>query len=153
MIDRSMADDELSQIELDAEGYELENYPISGVQLMAIIQRLRFAEESARAAIPFMNMHIGRARMARANNAWALPRLGVLVFSLCAGLAGCVISGTLLKLDAFLRTGIGEFDAVMVGFIILSFIIPFCTAMLPLMAWIDRLAQRNLDAGVYDAED
>lgn len=154
MMDRSMADEELEQIEIEAEGYELENYPISGVQLMAIIQRLRMAEEATRAALPFRHFHIQRARDARANNAWAMPRLCVMLLSLCAGVGGAVLTGTIAKLDTFLRVGAETWEGWQVaGFVGLSFLLPMLTTMLPLMAWIDRVAKRRYDAGVYDAED
>jgi len=150
MIDRRMKDDELDRIEAEAEGYDLENYPISGAQLMALIQRLRFAEETADAAIPYMASAITRTKIMRVNNAWAMPRLGSVLAGFCAGVLALHLSGMFSQIDTALKGGAIP-SAIHWGFMFLTFMLPVCIVTFPLMAWIDRVSQRRFNAGVYDA--
>lgn len=143
MID--ITDRELDQIEKEVAEYELEEYPISGVQVRAIINRLRRAEKASDTMAPFMRYYTDKDRLKRANEAWMLPRLGVFLVALFASGAFVALNGTLAKFAAApgLITG---------GFTLLSFLIPMVGVVVPLTGWIDRKQHQYLLEGRYDED-
>lgn len=142
-----MTDEELDQIEAEALEYELENYPISGAQVVALVQRIRIAEEAARTATPFMISARSRERSARKNDAWMFPKFLIILLSFGIGF---LVAGLAMTYTPILSI---EHEYIKVSFSFLSFMIPTFGTLVPLMLWIERVADRRAAAGAYDAED
>lgn len=142
-----MNDEELDQIEAEALEYELEQYPISGAQVVALVQRVRVAEEAARTATPFMLSAKSRARAVRKNDAWMVPKALVLLLSFGVGF---LVAGLAMAYTPILSI---EHEYIKVSFSFLTFMIPTFGSLVPLMLWIERVADRRAATGAYDAED
>jgi hypothetical protein len=140
-----ISDNELTQIEADVSGYMLEEYPISGVQLQAIIARLRETERAAGLMEPYMRYFMDRDRLRRASEAWMLPRLGVFTLSMFGGIAATAISGTMTRF-------LSDQSAPNFGFVVLTFVLPVVAIMFPLTNWIDWTQNERLKEGRYDAD-
>lgn len=140
-----ISDPELLMIEAEVASYELEEAPVNGVQLKAIIARLRDAERAAEVMAPYMRYYMDRNRLRRANEAWLLPRFGTFILAMGAGIAVTFMSGTLARFAV-------EQTAPNIGFALLSFILPVAAIMIPLTNWIDRIQNRRLLEGRYDSD-
>lgn len=133
---------EIDQIEREAENYQLENYPISGVVLTALIKRLRLAEKGVTLALPYMERAIEKERNQRAFDASFFPRLVIIFGSIGAGFLASWIAAS---------TGwVTQYDHFLVG---LVFIVPFGASLISGMVWLDRWMERRMAAGEFDAKD
>jgi hypothetical protein len=133
---------EIDQIEREAENYQLENYPISGVVLTALIKRLRAAEQAAEIAMPYLEHAIERAKSTRAHEASLLPRLGIMLGSIGAGFLATWFAAS---------TGwVTQHDTLLAGIV---FIVPFGAALIAGMVWLDRWMAKRMAAGEFDAKD
>lgn len=139
----SMTDVELDQIEREAEGYQLEDFPVTGVQVKAIIDRLRRAERAAEIMTPYLRYYMDKNRLKRANEAWAFTRAGVALLAVVVGTTATGLTGTFQKM-------IEEPGIASVGFVLLTIMIGSGAIMFPLMNWIDRTQNKRLLDGRYD---
>ena len=141
-----MTDRELEQIEREIADLHLEEYAITGIQLKAIIDRLRRAETAADRMVPFMRYYTDKDRLKRANEAWILPRLGAILLAMVSGVAATGITGLAERLML-------EPSWPMAGFVILTFLIPFLLVFFGLFTLMDRTQNRRLIEGRYDELD
>lgn len=142
-----MTDYELNEFRTEAEAYGLELYPISGIQLASIIERLDYAEKVADCAIPYMRSATMRAQVQANNNKWALPRLGAIGVAMAFGMICTQLTGAFERFSPSALNRITS-DAEWLttfGFFILSFAAPAIPLAVVLMMWIDRVARRELE--------
>lgn len=133
---------EIDQIEREAENYQLENYPISGVVLVALIKRLRLAEEAAKRSLPYLERAVERARNDRAHDASLLPRFGIMI--------GSILSGFALT---WLAADMGWFrrdDPLLAS---AFFLVPMGVSLVAGMIWMEGWMAKRMAAGEFDAKD
>lgn len=145
-----IGDDELLMIEAEAAGFEVNDYPISGVQLSAIIERLRQAERNVRIMEPYMLHALSLKRTRKMNERWMLPRLGALILSVCAAGVSIGMTGTLQAVVDMSNSPTPHDMSPLIS-LVAAGLLPLIAVFFPLFYIIDNTAERRLKEGKYDA--
>lgn len=139
-----MKEDEIASIEATCEDYGLENYPINGAQVAALVRTLRFYEKGCSLAMPHLIHAMDRQRWREASNKWALPNLGVLMLTLFACFGAMAFTGAQDRFHVALRSPDLEGFWPALVMVVGSCLIPFLVIFLPGMAWIDRRMKADI---------
>lgn len=144
-----MNEDEIAALEATASDYALENYPISGAQLAALIATLRYYEAGVEKALPIVETVRNRRVSREVNEKWAFFRILALLVILPFCSASVWLTGTFDRFQAAMTQGqVTSSFWVALGMMVISVLVPFVGLFLPLMKWIDKKAQADFDARI-----
>lgn len=138
-----ISDAELNNIEREIADLYLEEVIINGIQLKAIVQRLRAAERAVDIATPYMTRAADRQKVQELNSKWGMARFGSLMAGLVAGIVG--VGATFYVIQP-VDTWMADNQVwVFLATVTLSFMLPLCMISLPLLKKIDKVVMRELE--------